>query len=67
VEWSAETDPNAVINDRIYADQGLPFPEAKPIPAYISVWETGAEPETNHLGLPPGSEWKETVDKRIIT
>ena len=65
VEWYAEKDLYTVISNCPYADQALPFPEAKPNPVYISVWDTGIEPETNHLGLPPGSEWKKTVYQRL--
>ena len=65
VEWYAEKDLYTVISNCPYADQALPFPEAKPIPVYISVWEAGIKPETNHLGLPPGSEWQKTVYERL--
>jgi uncharacterized protein YcgI (DUF1989 family) len=67
VEFYAEKDIYTVISNCPYADQALPFPEAKPNPVYISVWETGIKPETNHLGLPPASEWQELAFERIAT
>ena len=67
VEYYAEKDMYAVISNCPYADQVLPFPEAKPNPVYISVWDTGIEPETGHLGLPPSSEWQKQVFDRIAT
>ena len=67
VEYYAEKDMYAVISNCPYADQALPFPEAEPNPVYISVWETGTEPETDHLGLPPASVWQQQVYDRIAT
>ena len=67
IEWFAEKDLYTIISNCPYADQALPFPEAKPNPIYISVWDTGFEPETDHLSLPPGSEWQETVYRRLTT
>ena len=65
VEYYAEKDMYAVISNCPYADQALPFPEAEPNPVYISVWDTGIEPEADHLGLPPASVWQETVYARL--
>ena len=65
IEFYAEKDLYCVISNCPYADQALPFPQAKPNPVHISVWETGIQPEINHLGLPPGSEWKKTVYERL--
>lgn len=67
VEYYAEKDMYAVISNCPYADQALPFPQAEPNPVYISVWETGIEPETDQLGLPPSSAWQKQVFDRIAT
>ena len=67
VEYYAEKDMYVVISNCPYADQALPFPEAKPNPVYITVYDTGIEPETGHLGLPPSSEWQKIVYDRIAT
>jgi len=49
VEWYSEIDTYVVISNCPYADQALPFPEAKPNPVYISVWDTGIEPQPQEL------------------
>ncbi len=67
VEWYAEKDLYVVISSCPYADQARPFLEAEPNPIYISVWDTGIEPETNHLGLPDLKKVHDNVIERIHT
>lgn len=64
IEWYAEKDQYVVISNCPYADQALPFPEADPNPVYVSVWDTGIQPETDdHLGVPKG--WEAEVYQRL--
>ncbi len=67
IEWYAEKDMYAVMSNCPYADQMLPFPEAKPNPVYVSVWETGIKPYSDdHLGM-RNHPWEDLVYQRIAT
>ena len=64
VEFYAEKDCYVVVSNCPYADQALPFPEAKPNPVYISVEDTGIKPYSdNHLNINHG--WEDKIYDRI--
>ncbi|BEU05321.1 hypothetical protein OAG1_41210 [Agarivorans sp. OAG1] len=65
VEFYAEKDMYFVVSNCPYADQALPYPEARPNPVYVSVHDTGILPETGHLGDIDG--WEEDIFARIAT
>lgn len=66
VEFYAEKDCYFVVSNCPYADQALPFPEAKPNPVYISVADTGIKPYSdNHLGIVHG--WEDKIYERITS
>ncbi|GLP96413.1 DUF1989 domain-containing protein [Paraferrimonas sedimenticola] len=64
VEFYAEKDMYVVVSNCPYADQALPFPEAKPNPVYVSVYDTGVEP--CHPGM-NNQGWEDKVWERIHT
>ena len=64
VEFYAEKDMYFVVSNCPYADQQLPFPEARPNPVYISVFDTGIAP--NHQGM-NNQGWEKQVWDRIAT
>ncbi|MFH0262779.1 DUF1989 domain-containing protein [Vibrio barjaei] len=64
-EFYAEKDIYVVASNCPYADQALPYPEARPNPVYVSVYDTGIQPETKHLGEIGG--WEERIYQRIAT
>jgi len=67
IEWYAEKDMYAIVSNCPYADQALPFPEAKPNPLYVSVWETGIKPYSqDHLGNRKHA-WEDNYYRRIAT
>ena len=66
IEFYAEKDCYYVVSNCPYADQALPFPEAKPNPVYISVYDTGIKPySSNHLGIVHG--WEDKIYERIFS
>ncbi|WP_044211132.1 DUF1989 domain-containing protein [Flammeovirga sp. OC4] len=66
VEFYAEKDCYVVVSNCPYADQALPFPEAKPNPVYISVEDTGIKPYSdNHLNINHG--WEDKIYDRIFS
>ncbi len=64
-EFYAEKDMYFVVSNCPYADQALPYPEARPNPVYVSVYDTGIAPETGHLGDNQG--WEDDIFARIAT
>ncbi|MEE1674132.1 DUF1989 domain-containing protein [Agarivorans aestuarii] len=64
-EFYAEKDQYIVVSNCPYADQALPYPEAKPNPVYVSIFDTGIKPEVGHLGDIGG--WEEDIYARIAT
>ncbi|MGR5500521.1 DUF1989 domain-containing protein [Vibrio sp. DNB22_10_4] len=64
VEFYAEKDQYFVVSNCPYADQQLPFPEARPNPVYVSVFDTGIKP--NHPGM-NNQGWEKQVWDRIMT
>jgi len=66
IEFYAEKDLYAVISNCPYGDQALPFPEAKPNPIYISVWDTKIAPKKDKLQSISGAEWEEIIYKKFI-
>ena len=66
VEFYAEKDCYVVVSNCPYADQDLPFPEAKPNPVYVSVHDTGIKPYSeNHLDIVHG--WEDKIYDRIMS
>ncbi|MGR5094178.1 DUF1989 domain-containing protein [Vibrio maritimus] len=64
VEFYAEKDQYFVVSNCPYADQQLPFPEARPNPVYVSVFDTGIKPE--HPGM-NNQGWEKQVWDRIMS
>lgn len=64
VEFYAEKDLYFVVSNCPYADQQLPYPEAQPNPIYVSVFDTGIEPQ--HPGM-NNQGWDDRIWDRIHT